>query len=139
VKEVQTFCRICEPSCGLLAQIEDGELVGVRPDEEHPVTRGFACNKGLAGAELHRDPDRSDYPERRRSDGTFERISWDIAIEEISGRVREILDEHGPNAFASYMGNPLAFNALGGPAAGSFLHQLGVSKNFSSGTQDCAN
>lgn len=139
MKEVQTFCRICEPSCGLLAQIEDGELVGVRPDEEHPVTRGFACNKGLAGAELHRDPDRSDYPERRRSDGTFERISWDIAIEEISGRVREILDEHGPNAFASYMGNPLAFNALGGPAAGSFLHQLGVSKNFSSGTQDCAN
>lgn len=139
MKEVHTFCRICEPSCGLLAQVEDGELVGVRPDDTHPVTRGFACNKGLAGAELHRDPDRSDHPERRRADGAFERISWDVAIEEIAGRVREIMDAHGPSAFASYLGNPLAFNALAGPAIGSFFQQLGVSKSFSSGTQDCAN
>ena len=53
MRERPTFCRICEPSCGLLAQVEGGELVGVRPDPDHPVTRGFACNKGLAGVDLH--------------------------------------------------------------------------------------
>ncbi len=137
--EIPTFCRVCEPSCGLVATVEDGALVGLRPDADHPVTAGFACNKGLAGLELHRDPDRCDYPERRREDGTFERISWDEAIEGIAGRLRKILDEHGPGAVGSYVGNPTAFNALAGPALGSFLGQLGVRWNFSSGTQDCAN
>lgn len=139
MKEVSTFCRICEPSCGLIAQVEGGELVGVRADAEHPVTKGFACNKGLAGLELHRDPDRLDHPMRRRSDGGFEAISWDVAITEIAERIREVQSRHGTKSFASYVGNPSAFNALAGPAVGSFLGQLGVRKNFGSGTQDCAN
>ncbi len=138
-QEVATFCRICEPSCGLVAEVEDGELVGVKPDTNHPVTKGFACNKGLASLDLHRDPDRCDYPQRRRADGTFERISWDEAISEIAERVRTIRERDGQSAFASYIGNPMAFNALAGPAVGSFLYQLGVRKNFSSGTQDCTN
>ena len=139
MKEVSTFCRICEPSCGLIAEVENGELVGVRPDTEHPVTRGFACNRGLAGLELHRDPDRLDHPMRRREDGTFEAISWDVAIREIAERIRDVQSRHGLKSFASYIGNPSAFNALGSQAVGSFLAQLGVRKNFSSGTQDCAN
>lgn len=139
MKEVSTFCRICEPSCGLIGEVEDGELVGVRPDAEHPVTKGFACNKGLAGLELHRDPDRLDHPLRRRTDGSFEAISWEVAIREIAERIREVQSRHGTKAFASYIGNPSAFNALAGPAMGSFLGQLGVRKSFSSGTQDCAN
>jgi anaerobic selenocysteine-containing dehydrogenase len=139
MRKIPTFCRVCEPSCGLEAEVENDQLVGLRPDAAHPVTAGFACNKGLAGLDLHRDPDRCDYPERRREDGSFERISWDTAITEIADRTRSLLDEHGPAAFGSYVGNPMAFNALGGPAIGSFLSQLGVSHNFSSGTQDCAN
>jgi anaerobic selenocysteine-containing dehydrogenase len=35
---VRTFCRVCEPSCGLVAEVDDGVLVGVRPDHDHPVT-----------------------------------------------------------------------------------------------------
>ena len=54
--EVRTFCRVCEPACGLVATVEDGALEKLRPDREHPVTKGFACNKGLAGVEIHRDP-----------------------------------------------------------------------------------
>ena len=90
MKEASTYCRVCEPSCGLVAQIEDGELVGLKPDRAHPVTQGFACNKGLAGLELHRDPDRCNDPERRRADGSFERISWETAISEIAERIQEI-------------------------------------------------
>ena len=137
--ERRTFCKVCEPSCGLIARIEGDKLVALRPDVEHPVTQGFACNKGLAGVDLHRDPDRLDTPERRRADGSFEPISWETAITEIAERIHEILGDHGASAFGSYLGNPLAFNALAGPAIGSFLHQLGVRWNFGSGTQDCAN
>jgi anaerobic selenocysteine-containing dehydrogenase len=137
--EVRTFCRVCEPSCGLVAQVTDGEITKLAPDREHPVTRGFACHKGLATLDIHRDPDRLAHPQRRRADGGFEDISWDDAVEGISGEIARIRDAHGPNAVACYLGNPLAFNSLASPATGSFVAQLGTQRVFSSGTQDCAN
>ena len=88
IRETATFCRVCEPACGLIATVENGELTGLRPDKANVVTRGFACNKGLAGDEIHRDPDRVNYPMRRREDGTFERVTWDEAIGDISSRLR---------------------------------------------------
>ena len=137
--ERRTFCRVCEPACGLIASLEDGRLVRLRPDREHPITRGFACNKGLAGVEIHHDPDRVNTPLARGDDGSFAPIGWDRATSEIAGRLRRILDRHGPAAVSGYIGNPTAFNALAGPAAGAFFAQLGVRRMFSSGTQDCAN
>ena len=138
-RELRTFCRVCEPACGLVASVRDGELVRLRPDRAHPVTRGFACNKGLAGVEIHRDPDRLDFPLRRGERGAAERVSWDAAIEGIAGSLRAILAESGPEAVAMYVGNPTAFNTLARPAMGAFAAQLGPIRNFSSGTQDCAN
>ena len=138
-QRIHTFCRVCEPACGLIARVEDGQLVRLEPDREHPVSRGFACNKGLAGDEIHRDPDRLDHPLRRSDDGGFERISWDDAIEEIASRLKTLIDTHGPECVAPYIGNPTAFNALVSPAIGALFAQLGARRAFSSGTQDCAN
>jgi anaerobic selenocysteine-containing dehydrogenase len=137
-RSVRTFCRVCEPACGLVARVANGELVGLAPDREHPITRGFACNKGIAGVDVHRDPDRLDHPLRRTANG-FERASWDDAIADVAARLRAIRDRHGPASIAWYMGNPTAFNTLAGPAAGAFFAQLGARRAFSSGTQDCAN
>ncbi|HSJ95676.1 MAG TPA: molybdopterin-dependent oxidoreductase [Myxococcota bacterium] len=136
---VPTFCRVCEPACGLVADVEDGALIALRPDREHPVTRGFACHKGIAGLDVHRDPDRLDHPLRRTPGGGFERIGWDDAVDGIATRLRGIVERHGPGAVASYLGNPTAFNTLAGPAASAFFAQLGARRAFSSGTQDCAN
>ena len=138
-RSVRTFCRVCEPACGLVATVREGQLEKLLPDREHPVTRGFACNKGLAGVEIHRDPDRLDFPLRRPADGPAERVSWDAAIEGVAGALRAIVAAHGPNAVATYVGNPTAFNTLAGPAIGAFTAQLGTKRGFSSGTQDCAN
>lgn len=136
---VPTFCRVCEPACGLLADIENGRVARLRPDRDHPVSRGFACHKGLAGKDVHDDPDRVSHPLRRRGPGDFHRIPWDEAVDGIAARVREIVDAHGPEAIGWYAGNPIAFNTLAGPAISAFFAQLGASRGFSSGTQDCAN
>ncbi len=138
-RTVHTFCRVCEPACGLVASVVDDRLESLRPDREHPVTRGFACNKGLAGIDIHRDPDRLNHPLRRGADGRLERVSWDEAIDGVAAKLREIVAAHGPEAVASYVGNPAAFNTQAGPAAGAFFAQLGARRSFSSGTQDCAN
>jgi anaerobic selenocysteine-containing dehydrogenase len=136
---VRTFCRVCEPSCGLVATVEDGEIRKLEPDRDHPVTKGFACHKGLATLDIHRDPDRLASPQQRTEHGGFEALSWDAAIAQIGSELARIRDLHGADAIGAYLGNPLAFNALAGPATGSFLAQLGTRRVFSSGTQDCAN
>lgn len=134
-----TFCRLCEPSCALIAEVQDDHIIALTVDKEHPVTRGFACHKGFAMLDLHRDPDRMNYPTRRQSDGSFTQISWDSAIAEIADRLTAIRDKYGAEAIASYAGNPLAFNTLAGPAISSFLVKNEIRRNFSSGTQDCTN
>src|SRR5213082_2747791 len=52
VEERVTYCRICEPLCGLVATVEDGRLTKLRPDPDHPLSAGFACPKGIAMDEI---------------------------------------------------------------------------------------
>ncbi len=37
-----TFCRLCEATCGLQVEIEDNRIVGIAPDRDHVVSRGYA-------------------------------------------------------------------------------------------------
>ena len=137
--KIRTFCRVCEPSCGLVADVEDGRLVDLKADFDHPVTKGYACNKGIATLDIHHDPDRLSSPMRREGTGDWTTIAWDEAMAEIAGRVSAIVEQHGIHAVAMYTGNPLAFNALAQPATGALASGLGIRRTFSSGTQDCAN
>jgi anaerobic selenocysteine-containing dehydrogenase len=133
-----TFCRVCEPSCALIAEVSGGQIVSLKPDRDHPVTKGFACHKGLATLDLHNDPDRLNYPQKKVGDD-FERVSWDEASRDIATKLSAIKAKYGKDAVGSYSGNPLAFNALAGPAIGSFLIKNEIRRTFSSGTQDCTN
>ncbi len=136
----RTYCRLCEAGCGVTVEVDDhGTVQRVRPDRDHPVTKGFACNKGLLATEVHLDPDRVDRPQQRGPDGAFADVGWDDALDDIARRLRSILDQHGPSALAMYFGNPTAFNATAGPAAGAFVLQLGSDRVFTAGSQDCAN
>ncbi len=139
METVRTFCRICEPSCGLVATVHDGHLVKLQPDREHAITKGFACHKGLAAVDLHNDPDRLNVPMIRSRDGAWTETSWDDALGHVATRLRAIIEEHGIDSVAAYVGNPTAFNALGSLHVGTMLRTLGIRRTFSSGTQDCAN
>lgn len=138
-QHVRTFCRVCEPACGLVAEVRDGALERLSPDKMHPVSRGYACHKGLFGADIHRDPDRLDYPQRRRADGTLERLSWEQAIAEIGIKLNDIRARHGAQSIAGYLGNPGAYNALLSDQWYAFFGMLGTDRLFNVNTQDCGN
>ena len=135
----KTFCRVCEPACGMVATVRDNKLVKLRADKEHPISKGFVCNKGIYGLDIHNDPDRLRVPLKKMPSGQFEEVSWDQALDEIAERLKTIRSAHGATAIAGYAGNPGAFNTLLGPSYASFMMQAGARKFFSSGTQDCAN
>ena len=134
----RTYCRLCEAGCGITVDVDDQRIIKVRPDHDHPVTAGFACNKGLLCGEIHHDPHRLNQPQRRTADG-FVTASWEEANQDIADRVNAIIAEHGPNAIAGYIGNPAAFNATAGPALALFIAMFGSTSLFTTGSQDCSN
>ena len=125
-----TYCRICESVCGMVATVEDGRLVALRPDKDHPLSSGFACQKGIAFTEVVNDPDRVTTPLRRRSDGGFDEVSWDDAMTDIAHRLSEIHGRHGSGAVGWYAGNPGAFSYDHIPGVVLFLTGLGRRSHF---------
>ncbi|MBN1614866.1 MAG: molybdopterin-dependent oxidoreductase [Deltaproteobacteria bacterium] len=144
IEKIETFCRVCESSCGLIAERENDVILSLRPDKSHPVTKGYACPKGIYALEIHHDEDRLNHPLKRRSGRSkaaaeFERTGWDESVRDISDRLQDILRRYGSTALAAFIGNPVAFNSLLSPAIASFCSQTGCRRIFSSGTQDCTN
>ncbi len=138
-RTVSTFCRICEAHCGLEVTVGPGdEVLGVRPDREHPVSRGFACVKGTSLGDLHHDPDRVDRP-LKRIDGDLVPISWEQALAEIGARVRGLRAEHGPRSIGMYTGNPTFFSFANIMFSGGFLDALGSPNLFASHSVDVNN
>lgn len=134
-----TYCRICEPLCGMTATVEDGRLVQLRPDRDHPLSQGFACPKGIAFEQVHNDPDRVLHPLRRRpggAPGEFERVSWQEAMGDIRARLRAIHDAHGAEAIGWYWGNPGAFSLSHTAWLAAFMTALGSPHLFTAGSQD---
>ena len=135
-EEKPTYCRICEPLCGMVATVEDGRLLKLRPDADHPLSKGFACPKGIAFAEVQNDPDRVLHPLKRLPGGGFERVSWDHAIGDVVTRLRAVHDEHGPSGIGWYFGNPGAFSASHTIWLAAFMLGLGSPHLFTAGSQD---
>ena len=145
-KKVTTYCRICEPQCGLIAEIdqEQQRIIKLMPDKQHPVHKGFACHKGLNFIELHHDPDRINFPQIRcnskaESVAQFEKATWDCALSTAAKKISDLQQKYAPEALGFYFGNPSAFNSTGRDAARKFAAALGAKYMFGSGTQDCSN
>ena len=134
-----TYCRVCEPLCGMVATVEDGRLTKLRPDPDNPLSAGFACPKGIAMSDVQNDPDRVLHPLRRTPSGEFEQVSWEVALTEIATRLARIRSRHGGGAVGWYMGNPGAFSYSHPLWAKGFTDALGSPHFYSAASQDVSN
>jgi anaerobic selenocysteine-containing dehydrogenase len=134
-----TYCRICEPLCGLVATVENGEVTQLRPDRDHPLSKGFACPKGIAMTGVQNDPDRVTHPLRKREDGSFEQTTWDAALEDIGRRLRRVIARHGGESVGWYFGNPSAFSYSHPIWVKGFMDAVGSRNVYSAGSQDVNN
>jgi formate dehydrogenase len=116
-----------------------GQPVSLRPDAQHPVSRGFVCAKGTRFLEVADHPERLRVPMRRLAGGGYERISWPAAMTWLTGRLRPLLEQYGPHAIGIYVGNPLAFHTLGAVTMLGLMRALGTPQVFTAGSQDCNN
>src|SRR5215218_5234723 len=121
----------CPDACGMLAWVQDGKIVRVGGDPEHPVTRGAICGKANRYLERVYSPDRVLYPQRRvgpKGEGEFERISWDAALDLIAERFHTTIREHGAEAILPYsFAGTMGITSIGSMDRRLF-HRLGASQ-----------
>jgi anaerobic selenocysteine-containing dehydrogenase len=128
-------CPLCEAGCGLEINLRDEAVVRIRGDRDDVFSHGYICPKGSTLKQLHDDPDRLRRPLVKR-DGRFVEVGWDEAFAEIERRLLPILDEHGRDACAVYLGNPNAHNLAGMLYGRPALRALGTTNVYSASTVD---
>jgi len=95
---VKTTCGYCSVGCGMEIGVRAGKPVAVRGWEDHPVSLGKLCPKGLSEHQTLAAPNRAIHPLRKRN-GRFERVTWDQAIDQMVTEIRYIQALHGPDSF----------------------------------------
>ena len=106
-KKVYTSCQACICSCAVIATVRDGRVVRIEGNPESPISRGGVCPKGLSAIQALYNPCRNKYPMRRvgeRGTNSFERITWDEAIEEISDKLMQDYNKFGGESLVTSTG-----------------------------------
>ena len=130
----------CPDACGVLITVQDGRATKIQGDPSHPVTRGFLCAKVAKYLDRVYSPDRVLYPMKRvapkgplagegaRATQTWQRITWDQALDEITSRFKRITSEFSSEAILPYSyGGTLG--VLGNASMDRrFFHRLGASQ-----------
>ncbi len=102
-KIVWSSCNVnCGNRCPLRLHVKDGKVVRVEPDNTGENSYGTheirACLRGRGLRKWVYSPERLLYPLKRagkRGEGRFARISWDEALDSISGKLRQVIDTYG--------------------------------------------
>ena len=106
IRTVRTACaHDCPDQCSLIATVEDGRLLKLQGDPDHPMTAGFACAKVNREHEMVHSPERVLTPLRRtgrKGEGRFAPVTWEEALAEIVERWTRIAAEDGPLALLGY-------------------------------------
>ena len=124
----------CQDTCAWVAHVEGETVVRLEGARDHPFTRGALCAKVNDYPTRTYAADRLLHPLRRtgpKGEGSFERISWDEALDTIARRFRGIIAEHGAEAL-------LPFHYLGSMgvvqrrALMRIFHAVGASRQYGS-------
>ncbi|MBF0459797.1 MAG: molybdopterin-dependent oxidoreductase [Magnetococcales bacterium] len=122
-------CPYCGVGCGTIIQTENGKIVSMQPDRDHPTNKGLQCIKGLTAAEpiyvdrlegdcyVRKDvwaewskPGHGDLEFVSRSKGAFDDALWDRVPYEAVG---EMIAHKIAHFAKKYTGNSIGLYGSG--------------------------
>ena len=135
----RTACSYCGVGCGIEVQTKTDHSTGkqviarVSGDKLHPTNFGRLCTKGATHAELMAADDGRLTSALVRPARNEELVPTpvDDAIAEAGRRLRDIVDEHGPDAVALYVSGQMSIEAqyLANKLAKGFLRTVHIESN----------
>ncbi len=143
MKKYKSVCSLdCWDRCSIVVTIDDDNNMSIDGDKEHPITRGFLCQKGLQHLSQRNSTERLTRP-MKKVDGEWRPIQWQEAIKEIGDRLIQLLNNEGPSSIihlsdAGHCGllkniDKAFFNSLGGitKSVGSLCWGAGIEAQLS--------
>jgi formate dehydrogenase major subunit len=97
VEVKRTVCGHCSVGCAIDAYVENGVWVRQEPVFDSPLNLGAHCAKGASVREHGHGEFRLKYP-MKLVNGKYQRISWDVALDEISKKMLELRKDSGPDS-----------------------------------------
>ena len=126
---IPSMCEMCVWRCGLLAKVEDGRVVKLEGNPDHPHSNGKLCPRGQSGLMNTYDPDRVLTPLIRvgkRGEGLFRKASWEEALDMVAQNMLDIKQKYGAEAMVFSSTHNLSqvqfenlLNAFGSPNYGT--------------------
>ena len=97
IERKKNICTHCSVGCTVIAEVQDGVWVGQEPAWESPINRGTHCAKGAAIREVVHGDRRLKYP-MKLVNGQWQRITWDVALTEVSQKMNVIREKSGADS-----------------------------------------
>jgi formate dehydrogenase major subunit len=93
----KSICTHCSVGCTVTAEVSNGVWVGQEPSWDSPINRGSHCAKGASVRELVSGERRLKYP-MKLTGGKWQRVSWDVAVNEIGDKLMAIRQKSGSDS-----------------------------------------
>jgi anaerobic selenocysteine-containing dehydrogenase len=135
-RTLRSYCRVCTAQCGILVDLEGEQVVAVRGDKEHPVSKGYTCPKGRALGQMHHHPQRIERPLMRGPDGVLAPVSWEECLDDIAAKLRAVIEKHGPASVGIFFGSGIGMDPAGFRMAEALHRAIGTPAKFSPLTID---
>jgi len=90
-----SVCPYCAVGCGMIVGVEDGKVVNIEGDPEHPINQGALCSKGGTLSQLVNSPRRITKPAYRAPGAKeWQEVEWGWALDQIAQRIKKTRDAH---------------------------------------------
>ena len=98
----RAMCSTCDMYCSVVTESKKGRVVRVR-SSDNPIFRDNICMKAIVAPKGYANPNRIMHPLKRvgeRGSGEWQQVTWEEAYADIGSRLKRIVAEHGPEAWA---------------------------------------
>ncbi|MCG3872086.1 molybdopterin-dependent oxidoreductase [Psychrobacter sp. Ps7] len=130
ITTIRTTCPYCGVGCGVLANVNETEVLSVKGDPEHPANFGKLCSKGSALVQTLGTARRltepyyqnkqavmqqyqplqldNDFNAKRKSDKPLiEQTDWETVLEDVASRLNDTIDKYGRDSIMFYVSGQL--------------------------------
>ncbi len=107
MRTVRTTCPYCGVGCGINAALTGERSVRIKGDADHPANGGRLCSKGTHLAETVGLEGRLLHPMIGAKETGGRQAGWDEALDLVADRMRQCIEQHGPDSVAFYVSGQL--------------------------------
>ncbi len=123
----------CPDTCAMLVTVDQGRVIRIQGDPDHPPTHGALCTKVSRYAERTYHDERVLHPLKRvgpKGAGQWQRVSWVQALDDIAARLQRTAADpaKGPQAILPYSYAGTMGLVQGESMAARFFNRLGASR-----------